>query len=165
MTIGYAEGRLYWGMSDRYKIHVTDLKGREITSFSVDRNKTRVSRKDKEDYFNKGNIPPDMLRQIVDGLPDDVTYFHRIDVHDGLIHVFVPEIDLENKSLRTRQIDIFSPEGRYLYKARLDYGRNRTHLSSPLGNMVIQGGFLHTVLQDENGNVLVAKYKISLPAL
>lgn len=165
MTIGHSGDRLYWGMSDRYMIHVTDLQGKAITSFSVDRKKTRVSRKDKWDFFNKGGIPLDMLKQIADSVPDEVTCFHRIDVHDDLVFVFVPEIDLENKALRTKQIDIFSPEGKYLYKARLNFGKNRTHLSSPLRNIVIKKGFLYAVLQDEKDNVLLAKYRISLPAL
>ena len=165
MTIGYSENRLYWGMSDRYMIHVTDLDGKDITSFSVDRKKTRVSTRDKRDFFNKGNMPADMLKQIVDSLPDEVTCFHRIEVHNKLIFVFVPEIDLDNKILRTKQIDIFSPEGKYLYKAHLNFGKSRVHLSSPLQNIVITNDFLYAVLQDEENNVLVAKYKISLPTL
>jgi hypothetical protein len=144
MTIGYSGDRLYWGMSDRYLIHVTGLDGKDITSFSVDRKKTTVSTRDKRDFFNKGNMPADMLKQ--------------------LVYVFVPDIDLENKILRTRQIDIFSPEGTYLYRAHLNFGKNRVHLSSPLQNMVIKNGFLYAVLQDEEANVSVAKYKLSLPA-
>ena len=165
MTIGYSGDRLYWGMSDRYMIHVTDLDGKDITSFSVDRKKTRVSTRDKRDFFNKGNMPADMLKQIVDGLPDEVTCFHRIEVHNKLIFVFVPDIDLENKILRTRQIDIFSPEGKYLYRAHLNFGKDRVHLSSPLQNMVINNGFLYAILQDEEAKVFLAKYKISLPTL
>jgi hypothetical protein len=165
MTIGYSENRLYWGMSNRYMIHVTDLEGKDITSFSVDRKKTRVSKRDKRAYFKTNNLPANMLNQLVDSLPDEVTCFHRIEVHNKLIFVFVPEIDLENKSLRIKQIDIFSPEGKYIYKARLNFGKNRVHLSSPLQNIVIKSGFLYAVLQDEADNVLVAKYKISLPTL
>jgi len=76
---------------------------------------------------------------------------------------FVPEIDLENKALRIGQIDIFSPEGKYLYKARLNFGKDRTHLFSPLRNIVIKSGFLYAVLQDEEDNVLVGKFRVSLP--
>lgn len=163
MTIGHSGDRLYWGMSDRYAIHVTDPKGRDITSFSVDRKKTRVSTRDKRDYFNTGSMPADMLKQIVDSLPDEVACFHRIEVHGDLVLVFVPEIDLENKALRIGQIDIFSPEGKYLYKARLNFGKDRTHLFSPLRNIVIKSGFLYAVLQDEEDNVLVGKFRVSLP--
>lgn len=165
MTIGYSGDRLYWGMSDRYRINVTDLAGTDITSFSVDRKKTRVSKSEKRDYFKTGRMPADMLSQIVDSLPDEVTCFHRIEVHDKLVYVYVTDIDHDNQILRIRQIDIFSPEGTYLYKARLDFGKDRTHLSSPLQNIVIRNGFLYAVLQDAADNVLVAKYNITLPTL
>jgi hypothetical protein len=165
MVIGYSGDRLYWGMSDRYRIHVTDLDGKDITSFSVDRKKTRVPTRDKRDFFNQGDMPADMLKQIVDGLPDELTCFHRIEVHKTLVFVFVPDIDLENKILRTKQIDIFSSEGKYLYRAPLDFGKSGVHRSSPLQNLVIKDdGFLYAVLQDGEDNVFAAKYKISLPA-
>jgi hypothetical protein len=163
MTVGYSGDRLYWGMSDRYAIRVTDLEGRDITSFSVDRKKTKVPTRDKREYFSSDNLPPEALRQIVDSLPDDLACFVRIEVHDGLVFVYVPEMDLANKMLRIKQIDIFSPEGQYLYKARLNFGKNRTHLSSPLQNIVFKDGFLYAVLQDEEDNVLLARYKISFP--
>lgn len=165
MTVGYSGNLLYWGMSDRYMINVTDLEGRVITSFSVDRKKTRVSKRDKRDFFKTDRMPANMLKQIMDSMPDEVTSFCRIEVHNKLIFVFVPEIDLENKTLRIRQIDIFSPEGKYIYKAHLNFEKNRVHLSSPLQNIVIKRDFLYAVLQDEDDNVLVAKYKISLPTL
>lgn len=165
MTVGYSGNRLYWGMSDRYMINVTDLEGRNITSFSVDRKKTRVSKRDKRDFFKTDMMPANMLKQIVDSMPDEVTSFYRIEVQNRLIFVFVPEIDLENKTLRIRQVDIFSPEGKYIYKAHLNFEKNRVHLSSPLQNIVIKSDFLYAVLQDEDDNVLVAKYKISLPTL
>jgi hypothetical protein len=142
-----------------------DLAGRKITSFSVDRGKTKVSTKDKQDFFNKGGIPPDMLKQIVDSLPDELTYFHRIEVHDSLVYVYVTDIDLENKMLRIGQIDIFSPDGTYLYKVPLKFGTNRTPLFSPLQNLIIRNGHLYAVLLDEDDKAVVAKFKVSLPAL
>jgi hypothetical protein len=165
MTVGYSGNRIYWGMSDRYLINVTDLEGRDITSFSVDRKKTKVSKKDKRDFFKTDRMPANMLKQIMDSMPDEVTDFYRIEVHNKLIFVFVPEIDLENKSLRIKQIDVFSPEGKYLYKSHIGFEQDRRHLSSPLHNLVIKNNHLYAVLQDEEDNVLVAKYKISLPTL
>lgn len=165
MTIGYAGNQVFWGMSDSYLINVTDLEGRDITSFSVDRKKTKVSKRFKRDFFKTERMPANMLKQIVDSMPDELSSFYRIEVHNKLIFVFIPEIDLENKSLRIKQIDIFSPEGKYEYKAYLKFKKNRIHLSSPLHNIVIKNDFLYAVLQDEDDNVLVAKYKISLPTL
>jgi len=165
MMLGYAGDRFYWGMSDRYKVRVADLTGKEISSFSVDRRKTKVSAKDKRDYFDKGGMPPDMLKQMVDGLPDELTYFHRIEVHDGLLYVYVTDIDLENRLLRVGQIDVFSPGGTYLYKVSLKFGPNRAPLFSPLQNLVIKNGFLYAVLLDEEDRAVIAKFKASLPVL
>lgn len=165
MTIGYADGRLYWGMSDRYRISVTDLEGKALASFSVDRKKAGISKKEKRDYFRTGSMPADLLEQIVNSLPDEIACFHGIEVHGGLVFVFVPELDAGNGALRIRQIDIFSPEGAYLYRARLDFGGGRTHLTSPLKNLAIAGDALYAVLRDDEDNVLVAKYRIALPAL
>jgi hypothetical protein len=106
-----------------------------------------------------------MLKQIMDSMPDEVTSFYRIEIHNKLIFIFVPEIDLENKSLRIKQIDIFSPEGKYMYRSHFEFEQNRRHLSSPLHNLVIKNNHLYAVLQGEDDNVLVAKYKISLPTL
>lgn len=165
MTLGYADNRIYWGMSDSYQINVTDLEGKDITSFSLERKKTKVSKRDKRDFFKTDRMPADLLKQIVDSMPDEVSSFYRIEVYNKLIFVFIPEIDFENKILRIKQVDIFSPEGKYLYKAYLKFEKNRIHLSSPLQNIVIKDDFLYAVLQDEDDNVLVTKYKISLPTL
>ena len=104
------------------------------------------------------------IQQIADSVPDEVSSFYRIEVHNKLIFVFIPGID-KNKILRIKQIDMFSPEGKYLYKAYLKFEKNRIHLSSPLQNIVIKDDFIYAVLQDMDDNVLVTKYKISLPAL
>ena len=165
MTVGYAGDQVFWGMSDSYLINVTNLEGRDITSFSIDRKKTKVSKRDKRDFFKTDRMPAVMLKQIMDSMPDEVSSFYRIEVHNKLIFVFIPEVDLENKSLRIKQIDIFSPEGKYVYKAHLKFEKNRIHLTSPFHNIVIKNSFLYVVLQDEDDNVLVAKYKISLPTL
>jgi hypothetical protein len=70
---------------------------------------------------------------------------------------------MENKKAKLKQIDIFSPEGEYLYRAHIDFEKNRQHLFSPLHNLVIQNGYLYAVLLDEEYNARVAKYEIALP--
>jgi len=105
-------------------------------------------------FFNQ------QLKQLVDSLADEVMSFYRIKVYNKLLFVCVPEIDLENKALCIKQIDIFSPEENYLYKAHLNFGQNRQHLSSPGQNIDIKRDFLNAVLQDENCNVLIARSSI-----
>jgi hypothetical protein len=64
---------------------------------------------------------------------------------------------------RLKQIDIFSPEGEYLYRAVVKFEKNRHPLFSPLNNLIIQNGHLYSVLMDEKDDVRVAKYEIALP--
>ena len=164
MILGYAENKLYWGMNTSYMINVTDLNGKKISTFSVKRKSRKVSDNFKKKYFDAPNLPPEMLIQIADSFPNDISFFHRIEVHNGLVYVFVPDVDQENKRAKLKQIDIFSPDGEYLYRAQIEFEKNRQHLFSPLNSLVIQNGYLFAVLLDEEYNVLVAKYKIALPS-
>jgi hypothetical protein len=104
-----------------------------------------------------------MLKQLVESLPNEISCFHRIDVLNGLVYVFVPELELGQKWPDIKQIDIFSPDGEYLYKAHLDFGNDLKPLFSPLHNLAIQGENLFIILTDKQDNVVVSKYKIKLP--
>jgi hypothetical protein len=163
MILGYAQNRLYWGMNTSYMINVTDLNGKKISTFSVKRRSRKVSDNFKKKYFGSPNLPPEMLAQIADSFPNDISFFHRIEVHNGLVYVFVPDVDLENKRAKLKQIDIFSQEGEYLYRAYIKFEKNRQHLFSPFNNIVIKNRHLYVVLSDEEYNPLIAKYKIVLP--
>jgi hypothetical protein len=163
MILGYGDNRLYWGMNTSYMIKVTDLSGKEITTFSVKRRSRKVSDSFKKKYFDAPNLPAEMLDQIAQSFPNEISFFHRIEVHNGLVYVFVPDVDLESQRAKIKQIDIFSPEGEYLYRAHIPFEENRHHLFSPLNNLVIQNSYLYAVLMDDEYNPSVAKYKIALP--
>ena len=163
MTMAYAEGRLYWGMNDSYVIHISGLEGNELGVFRVRRKKAKVSDSFKKQYFSNDDIPPDMLKQLVDGLPNEIASFHRIDAQEGLVYVFVPELELGEKWPNIKQIDIFSPDGEYLYRAHLEFDNDLKPLFSPLHNLTIKGENLYIVLTDKDDNVLVSKYRIKLP--
>jgi hypothetical protein len=64
---------------------------------------------------------------------------------------------------RITQIDIFSPEGRYLYRAHLDFGKGLTHLFSPLSNLCFKNGYLYAICVREDDTVVLVKYKAALP--
>lgn len=164
MILGYTENRIYWGMNTSYMINVTDLNGEKITTFSVKRRSKKVSDNFKKKYFESPNLPAEMIDQIAESFPNEISFFHRIEVHNGLVYVFVPDVDLESKRAKIKQIDIFSPEGEYLYRAHILFEENRHHLFSPLNNLIIQNGHLYAVLMDDEYNALVAKYKIALPS-
>ena len=163
MVLGYGENRLYWGMNTSYMINITDLSGKKINTFSVKRRPKTVSDGFKKKYFGGPNLPVEMVNQIAENLPDEISFYYRLEVHDGLVYVFVPDVDLESKKAKIKQIDIFSREGEYLYRAEIKFEKDRHPLFSPLHNLIIRNGYLYAVLTDEEDNVLLAKYQISLP--
>ncbi|OGD36579.1 MAG: hypothetical protein A2V45_00810 [Candidatus Aminicenantes bacterium RBG_19FT_COMBO_58_17] len=163
LTACYDSGRLYWGVSHSYQIHISDLEGRTLGGFAIDREPKRVSDSFKRKYFKAMNIPAEILAQISKSFSNRLTHFHQIEVHDGLVFVFVPELDLDQGTARISQIDIFSPEGRYLYRARLDFGKGLTHLFSPLSNLAFRNGNLYAVCVREDDTVVLVKYKALLP--
>ncbi|UCE41725.1 MAG: hypothetical protein JSV17_01655 [Candidatus Aminicenantes bacterium] len=163
MTMAYSEGRLYWGMNNSYVINISGLDGKKLGVFEVKRKKTEVSGSFKKKYFTNENIPPDMLKQLVDSLPNKISCFHRIDLLEGFVYVYVPELELGQKWPKIKQIDIFSPEGEYLYKAQFEFGKDLKLLFSPLYNFKIKGENLYVVLTDTDDNVLISKYRINLP--
>jgi hypothetical protein len=165
MTLGFYDGRIYWGMSDSYVINVSDLGGKKITSFSVNRKKKRISDNFKKKYFRDLNLPEDMLPQILKSYPNELTFFHRIEVHNGLIYVYVPDLDLDLGQAKIKQIDIFSQEGKYLYRSVVNFGKNLTHLFSPLNNFIIKDDHIYAACEREDDTIVILKYKAALPRL
>ncbi len=163
MTLGFHDGRLYWGMSDSYMINVSDLDGKKITSFSLNRKKKRISDNFKKKYFRNPNLPEDMLPQILKSYPNELTFFHRIEVYNGLIYMYVPDLDLDLGRAKIKQIDIFSPEGKYLYRARVDFGKNLTHLFSPLNNFIIKDDHIYAVCEREDDTIVILKCEAAIP--
>jgi len=164
LTVGYDNNRIYWGMSDDYAIHISDLGGKILNSFSINRKKTKVSKNTKKRYFKGGGLPADALDQIVNSFPEAMTYFHRIEVHKEFIFVYVPELDIEAGHAKIKQIDIFTLEGRYLYRAKIELEQGLTPLFSPLENLTIYQGSLYVVCEKEDDSIIVAKFDITLPA-
>jgi hypothetical protein len=163
MILGYAENRIYWGMNTSYTIHVTDLSGKTTSSFSLKRKSRNVTDKFKREYFKSPGLPEEMLDQIAGSFPNRISFFHRIEIHNGLVYVFVPDVDLKSKRAKLKQIDIFSPEGKYLFRAEIKFPGDRHPLFSPLNNLIIQGNHLYAVLMDEKDSALVAKYEVTVP--
>jgi len=80
------------------------------------------------------------------------------------VFVFVPELDLEVSRGRIRQIDIFTPEGNYLYRAEIKLEKGLRPLFSPLGNLIIQGDFMYSACELEDDTVVIVKHRIDLPS-
>jgi hypothetical protein len=158
MTLGHHGERLYFGMSDRYEIHICNMEGGELGVFGLDRAKTKVSDEVKTENIlrlAKGRAPEELLRTLIKKLPSEETYFFNIEVHGGLIHVFCTHFDRKN----SQQIDIFSADGKYLHRGILRIGEGDTVLSGP----VLKGGFVYMVVENEDGEVFLRKYQTTMP--
>lgn len=155
--------RLYYGTNDSYVINIADLDGKKISSFRLERKVKDISGKALIRRFSSlpQKPPPDVIEAIVKTLPREHTFFTRIEIHSGLIYVFVPDLEEPNH----QQIDIFSPDGKYLYRSDIKPDDNLTIIRSPFNNLFIKKDFLYIALEDETGDIMVARYKIMLPGL
>jgi hypothetical protein len=158
MIIGYHDNKLYFGMNDNFQVTVSDMKGNVKTVFSLTRAKRSISKKVIEDRLikmAKGRAPVDVIKQIAKILPNVLTYFSRIEVHNGLIYCFTSYYVPGN----IRRIDIFSPEGKYLYRAFVKVPEEFTMTTGP----IIRDGHVFLTLENEEGDQTFNKYKIDLP--
>lgn len=150
---------VYVGKSDDYSIKVVDMEGKERLSFSLEgREPRKIPMEYKKNrvagFVINGHKPsPEMAKQIISGIPDYGTLFNRIMVDEkGYIYVFVTDL---GKSAG-REIDIFSPEGKYLYRSEVALPEGYTIR----GRLVFQGDSLYALAEDDEENLKLVKYRI-----
>ena len=164
VVITLHQNLLYYGKNDNYLVKKIDLNGKELLAFSLQGRKqkeiTREYKKKRIDQIklNGGAIPADMAKQMIDGMPDYAPYFNRITIEEnGLIYVFMNDPANETGL----EIDIFSPEGKYLYHGRLTLPGGLIKA----GGLEIKGNFLWAFTEDNDGERKLVKYKIVKPSI
>ncbi len=158
MVLGYDNGRLYYGMNSVYKINIADITGKKINEFSMQRERRKVSEKVKFDVMwraAKGRAPKAMVEDLAKKMPSDITHFSQLEVHNGLIYVYMSYYDRKN----IQNIDIFTPEGKYLYRAVIAAPADERMVLMPQ----IRKGYLYLVTENADGDQRVGKYKVLLP--
>ena len=155
----YDNHKLYYGVNDAYDIHVTLLNGKVLNTFSVKRQKKPVSNETlrKQLKLIDASAP---VNEIIKKLPKEITYYHRISIHKGHVLVFEDNFgtDWERQS-----IDIFSLDGKYLYRTVFIPGPGVKIYFTSIGSILVKGDYLYVVLEDDEGEVVIAKYRIQLP--
>ena len=152
--------RLYCGRTDDYKIYVSDLNGKSIGNFSLDRERKKFSEEEKKNIFSGSSIPEEQLKSIIASIPNELAHFFKILVNNGLIYVLA--VDEFNNKQNKLHIDIFSPEGKYLYKGLINFGNNLFFRNPE--NVFIQGDHLYVILNSmDTDKKVFEKYKISIP--
>jgi len=158
IIINHYKNRLYFGMNDVYKINITDMNGKVINEFGLTRKKGTVSEKVKVDVLIKeaqGRAPKEMLVYLAKQMPSELTCFSNIEVHNDLIYVYMSYYERKN----SWQLDIFSQEGKYLYRSFIKMPEGIVIDEIP----VIHKEHIYLVLEDEEGELSVVKCKIPLP--
>jgi hypothetical protein len=166
MTLGYDDNnrKLYYGISDSYKINIADLNGKISDNFSVERKKKKISPQLKRGRFQPSTIPEFALKKLLNGYPDELTYFTRIGIDNGMIYVYLSDL---GPSYQHRQdIDIFSLDGKYQYRSGIKFDENTEIIEANFDRgILIRRDSVYVGLEDEEGNVKIAKFKIILPTL
>ena len=100
--------------------------------------------------------------EIIKQLPKEITYFHRISIHKGYVLVFE---DNFGTNWENQPIDIFSLEGKYLYRAVFRPEPGAKIYFTSIGSIFVKGDYLYVVLENDEGEALIGKYRIQLPKI
>jgi hypothetical protein len=160
MAFDPERGLVYIGRSDRYAIQVLDLKGKLKQTFGVDRTPLPLTPEAKQAQFGDLALPAEQKQSLMDSQPDVLTYYRRIQVVGDLILVMATT-GIGRQPTQV-QIDVFSRDGEYLYRAPITFTGNEHIFGSP-ENLVIHENSFYVSLENSEGNKRVARYRIRLP--
>ncbi len=154
----HENGKIYYGISNSYVIHSIDMDGNLLDTFSLERERKTISMEAKIKEI-KIMDPSGPVKDIAKHLPDKLVHFHRMQVENGLIYVFTGNFGIHWEN---QQIDIFSPDGKYLYRTVFKPvdGEN---IYFAVHCIQIRNNHLYVILEDDDGEVKIVKYKINLP--
>ncbi len=158
-TFDQKNKKLYFGKNDSYTIYAVNQEGIVSNRFSINREKRDFTKKMKKELNKEIPTSPAQWKRF----PSYLTYFNKIQILDEFIFVYVIYF---GDYWSEQQIDIFSLDGKYLYRTVFKPGNGEEIFSSgfPTGKQVIiKNGFLYTSLQDKEGDMKVVKYQVSLP--
>lgn len=158
LMLVHASGeRIYYGMNDTYRLHISDLKGNEITVFSIpDRKPNPVSAAYKKELANNlGDVPANFLKNIMEGLPPHASFFSDIHVDkNGNIYLFESDPDSRSK----KHVDIFNSRGEYIHRGAFEADNGESIESILMGD-----GYVFMATEDREGTVKLTRYSIRLP--
>jgi hypothetical protein len=155
LILALHQGKFYYGMSNRYRITIADENMKEKLTFSLNRKKQPVPAGFKDKVLEGIDFPDNIKKMIKKGFPDHLTFFYRIFVDkNGMIYTLVPTPLQENRL----QLDVFSPTGRYLYKAAMAVAEDRS-----IEQIYWKGDTLYLGLETAEGDLFVSKYRLRLP--
>ncbi len=157
MMVRYHDGKIYQGMTSQYRILIMDLEGKPVNSFGIEnRELKKISSQYKKELGERFNdAPQDMVKKIIDGLPETASYFYNMFIDkNGMIYIFVSEPESRSR----KSIDMFSPQGKYLYTSEM-----KVEDGLSIKTFTIWDQWLFIATEDEEGNLTISKFSIKLP--
>lgn len=157
MMVKYRNNQVYYGMCNTYTINRVDLKGKKTFSFSIEGREAQKITPAIKKELAKGlsDIPQDILERILDGLPKKASFYQDLSIDNrGFVYVFLAN----PTGAPIQDIDIFSPEGKYLYSSLL-----RAEEGNSIQVIYLLDNLLVIAVEDEEGTVKVAQYSVQLP--
>ena len=157
MLVKYKNKKIYYGMNNKNELNVCDISGKKLQTFSNPEKKpNKVSAEFKKELKARlGEIPENILKSIINGLPPHASYFSAIHIdHNENIYLFESDPDSEN----SKQVDIYNNNGKFVYRTEI-----RSENNESIQYIHMTDNFLYMVTEDEDGNVILSKYRIDIP--
>jgi hypothetical protein len=151
LVVGIDQQTCLYGYSKEYKLNVIDSQGKLLFKVEKDEPYHNVTPGEQEDYKKKAAQITKKLRakykdiQVLYNLPEHWPCFYKL-LTDSEKRIFVQTNHTQARPEVDNEVDIFSPEGYYLYKTVI-----------PHFTRVINNGFLYTTLVDEKKGVEYVK--------
>jgi len=172
MIVGGRDQRISFGFNSGYTLKTIDPQGKELLSFSLERPARPVSDTEKRNLMpnrgrprivvnsgggGDGELPKEMLDNMIKGMPDTLTQFSGIHIDErGYYYLAIPEAD----STKGYWYDIFSPQGKYLYRSRIQAPAGEQIVNN---RIVFHESHLYLLCENEEGEIRLLKFKIALP--
>lgn len=158
MVLGYDHGKLYYGINNVYKVTVRDIESLEDELiFTLEREKSKVTAGFKDDVLKHIDWPENIKMEIKKGFPDYFTYFEGI-ICDQNKNIYVSLTFTDPEQLDKKKMDIFSPDGQYIYSAEFAVEED-----AEIRGSMLKGDKLYLPLETGEGDLKLVKYKIRLP--
>ena len=150
--------RVVCGFSGTYAIHVFGADGGKITTIEMDRKRPPISLAEREELVNGSSFVKNTglsTAKVAYMLPSTYTHFNRLFADPGgAILVQCPHA----QSARMARLDLFGPQGTYLYRAMLRLpveGEIVTHAIAP-GRWVV-------IVEDDAGDIYLLHCSLNWP--
>ena len=154
-------GQVWYGYNDSYKIQQLDFNKKDVNCFSIsNRKRETISKTVKLKMFEKvieiqREIPKNILNKMADQIPDQMPYFHHLfSDKNGLIYV----LTATGQHPHRRNVDIFSPQGRYLYRGVINLESDCAII-----RLIMNDKNLAAFVEDSEGERKLVKYTIKIP--